>query len=124
MFGKAHNTPEPEISPAGPFDHWPTGQGFDYFYGFNQGETNQYYPTLYRDTRPVPQPKSPEQGYHFTADMTDEAIAWTHNVRAANPDKPWFAYFSTSGVHAPHHATEGMARQVHGQVRPRLGQAA
>ena len=102
MFGKAHNTPEPEISPAGPFHNWPTGQGFEYFYGFNQGETNQYYPTLYRDTRPVAQPKSPEAGYHFMADMTDEAIAWTHNVRAANPNKPWFNYFSTSGVHAPH----------------------
>jgi arylsulfatase A-like enzyme len=58
MFGKAHNTPETEISPAGPFDNWPTGQGFDYFYGFNQGETNQYFPTLYRGTTPVPQPKS------------------------------------------------------------------
>jgi arylsulfatase A-like enzyme len=102
MFGKAHNTPEPEISPAGPFHNWPTGQGFEYFYGFNQGETNQYYPTLYRNTTPVPQPKSLEQGYHFMADMTDEAIAWTSNVRAANPDKPWFNYFSTSGVHAPH----------------------
>ncbi|MFM8287354.1 MAG: arylsulfatase, partial [Planctomycetaceae bacterium] len=102
MFGKSHNTPEPEISPAGPFHNWPTGQGFEYFYGFNQGETNQFYPILYRDTRPVPQPKSPEQGYHFTADMTDEAIAWTRNVRAANPSKPWFNYFSTSGVHAPH----------------------
>ena len=102
MFGKAHNTPEPEISPAGPFHNWPTGQGFEYFYGFNQGETNQYYPTLYRNTNPVAQPKSPEAGYHFTADMTDEAIAWTRNVRAANPDKPWFNYFSTSGVHAPH----------------------
>jgi arylsulfatase len=102
MFGKAHNTPEPEISPAGPFHNWPTGQGFEYFYGFNQGETNQYYPTLYRNTNPVAQPKSPEQGYHFLADMTDEAIAWTNNVRAANPGKPWFNYFSTSGVHAPH----------------------
>jgi arylsulfatase A-like enzyme len=102
FFGKAHNTPEPEISPAGPFHNWPTGQGFDTFYGFNQGETNQYFPTLYRDTRPVPQPKSAEQGYSFMADMTDEAIAWTHNIRAANPEKPWFNYFSTSGVHAPH----------------------
>ena len=102
MFGKAHNTPEPEISPAGPFHNWPTGQGFEYFYGFNQGETNQYFPTLYRNTQPVTQPKSMQEGYHFTADMTDEAIAWTHNVRAANPDKPWFNYFSTSGVHAPH----------------------
>lgn len=102
FFGKAHNTPEPEISPAGPFHNWPTGQGFETFYGFNQGETNQFYPTLYRDTRPVGQPKSPEQGYNFSEDMTDEAIAWTHNIRAANRDKPWFAYFSTSGVHAPH----------------------
>lgn len=104
MFGKWHNTPEPDISPAGPFDRWPTGLGFDYFYGFNQGETHQYYPVIYRNTTWVPQPKSPEQGYHFTADMTDEAIAWTRNVRAANPGKPWFNYFSTSGVHAPHHA--------------------
>ena len=62
MFGKWHNTPEPDISPAGPFDRWPTGLGFDYFYGFNQGETHQYYPTLYRNTVPVPQPKSPEAG--------------------------------------------------------------
>ena len=106
MFGKAHNTPEPEISPAGPFHNWPTGQGFDYFYGFNQGETHQYYPTLYRNTTPVPQPKTPEQGYHFSADMTDEAIAWTRNVRSADPGKPWFVYFSTAGVHAPHHATK------------------
>jgi len=104
MFGKWHNTPEPDISPAGPFDRWPTGLGFDTFYGFNQGETDQYYPVIYRNTSWVPQPKTPEQGYHFTADMTDEAIAWTRNIRAADPDKPWFNYFSTSGVHAPHHA--------------------
>ena len=106
MFGKWHNTPEPDISPAGPFDRWPTGLGFDYFYGFNHGETHQYYPVIYRNTTWVPQPKTPEQGYHFTADMTDEAIAWTRNIRAADPDKPWFNYFSTSGVHAPHHATK------------------
>lgn len=104
MFGKWHNTPEMDISPAGPFDRWPTGLGFEYFYGFNQGETHQYYPTLYRNTVPVDQPKLPEQGYHFTEDMTDEAIAWTRNVRAANPEKPWFCYFSTGAVHAPHHA--------------------
>jgi arylsulfatase A-like enzyme len=104
MFGKAHNTPEPEISPAGPFDRWPTGQGFEYFYGFNQGETSQYYPVLYRNTTPVNAPKSPEQGYHFTVDMADQAIAWTSNTRAANPTKPWFCYFSTGAAHAPHHA--------------------
>jgi arylsulfatase len=104
MFGKAHNTPEPEISPAGPFDRWPTGQGFDYFYGFNQGETSQYYPVLYRNTTAVNAPRTPEQGYHFSADMTDEAVAWTRNTRAASPDKPWFVYYSAAGVHAPHHA--------------------
>jgi arylsulfatase len=106
MFGKWHNTPETEISPAGPFHNWPTGLGFDYFYGFNQGEAHQYYPTLYRGTTPAPQPKTPEQGYHFTIDMTDEAIAWTRNIRSADPAKPWFVYFSTSGVHAPHHVTQ------------------
>ena len=103
MFGKWHNTPEPDISPAGPFDRWPTGLGFEYFYGFNQGEAHQFYPTLYRDTNPVAPPKPPEEGYHLTEDLTDEAISRVNNVRAANPDKPWFAYFSTGAVHAPHH---------------------
>jgi arylsulfatase A-like enzyme len=103
MFGKAHNTPEMEISPAGPFNRWPTGQGFDYFYGFNQGETSQWYPVLYRNTASVPQPRSPEQGYHFTADMTDETIAWMRNTRAADKDKPWFVYYSAAAAHAPHH---------------------
>jgi len=103
MFGKWHNTPEMDIGPAGPFDRWPTGFGFDYFYGFNQGEAHQYYPTLYRNTVPVAPPQTPEQGYHFSVDMTNEAINWTHNVRAAG-DRPWFVYFSTGAVHAPHHA--------------------
>ena len=103
MFGKWHNTPEPEISPAGPFDRWPTGLGFDEFYGFNQGEAHHFYPTLYRNTVPVEPPSTPEQGYHLTEDLTDEAIAWTRNIDAADPDKPWFVYFSTGAVHAPHH---------------------
>ncbi|BAU65500.1 Sulfatase [Stanieria sp. NIES-3757] len=115
MFGKWHNTPEPAISPAGPFDRWPTGLGFDYFYGFNQGETNQYYPTLYRNTVPVDPPQTPEEGYHFTTDMTDEAIAWTRNVRAADPDKPWFVYFSTGAVHAPHHTPPEWREKFKGQ---------
>jgi arylsulfatase A-like enzyme len=103
MFGKAHNTPEMEISPAGPFNHWPTGQGFDYFYGFNQGETSQWFPVLYRNTTAVAQPRSPEQGYHFVADMTDETIAWIANTRAADKAKPWFVYYSSPAAHAPHH---------------------
>jgi arylsulfatase len=104
MFGKWHNSPEPDISPAGPFDRWPTGLGFDYFYGFNQGETHQYYPTLYRNTVMVKPPKTPEQGYHFTTDMTDETISWVNNINATDPEKPWFVYYSTGAVHAPHHA--------------------
>ena len=115
MFGKWHNTPEPDISPAGPFDRWPTGLGFDYFYGFNQGETHQYYPTLYRNTTWVPPPKTPEEGYHFTADMTDEAIAWISNTRAADRDKPWFCYFSTGAVHAPHHAPQEWRDEYKGE---------
>lgn len=102
QFGKNHQGDRDE--------HLPTMHGFD---GFNQGETNQYYPTIYRNTSWVPQPKTPEEGYHFTADMTDEAIAWTRNIRAAAPDKPWFNYFSTAGTHAPHHApTEWRAKYV------------
>jgi arylsulfatase A-like enzyme len=105
-IGKWHNTPATEISPAGPFDRWPTGStwGFEYFYGFMQGETPQYHPVLYRNTSPVSPPRTPEQGYHLTEDSADEAIAWINSVNATNPTKPWFLYFSTAGVHAPHHA--------------------
>ncbi len=104
-FGKWHNTPDNEISPAGPFDRWPTGRtwGFDYFYGFMNGETHQYYPVLYRNTTPVGQPQQPEEGYHVTNDLVDEAISWLNQVNATNPKKPWFLYFSTGAVHAPHH---------------------
>ena len=111
-FGKWHNTPATEISPAGPFDRWPTGStwGFEYFYGFNQGETHQYYPVLYRNTSPVSPPRTPEQGYHLTEDMADEAIAWINSVNATNPNKPWFLYFSTAGVHAPHHVPKAAYR--------------
>lgn len=104
IFGKWHNTPSNEISPAGPFDRWPTGStwGFEYFYGFMQGETNQYYPTLYQNTAPIPAPRTPEQGYHLTEDIADQAIGWTNSVNATSPKKPWFVYFSTGGIHAPH----------------------
>ena len=107
-IGKWHNTPSTEISPSGPFDRWPTGStwGFEYFYGFMQGETPQYTPVLYRNTSPVPPPRTPEQGYHLTADSADEAIGWINGVNATNPNKPWFLYFATGGVHSPHHAPQ------------------
>jgi arylsulfatase len=104
-FGKWHNTPDNEISPAGPFDRWPTGKtwGFEYFYGFMNGETHQYYPVLYRNTTPIAQPRSPEEGYHLTEDLVDQTIAWLEQVKATNPQKPWFVYFSTGAIHGPHH---------------------
>ena len=105
-FGKWHNTPATEVSAAGPFERWPTGStwGCDTFYGFMAGETDQYYPVLYRNTSPINPPRTPEQGYSFSEDMTDEAIAWINNVGATNPNKPWFVYLATPGVHEPHQA--------------------
>jgi arylsulfatase len=116
-FGKWHNTPDNEISPAGPFDRWPTGRtwGFEYFYGFMNGETHQYYPVLYRNTTPVAAPKTPEQGYHLTENLVDEAIGWVNQVEAANPQKPWFLYFSTGAIHAPHHAPRAYREKYKGR---------
>lgn len=115
MFGKWHNTPEPEISPAGPFDRWPTGLGFDYFYGFSQGETHQYYPVLYRNTTAVNPPGTPEKGYHFAKDMTDETISWINEVNSVRSERPWFIYYSTGAAHAPHHAPKAWREKFRGQ---------
>ncbi|MBW8711678.1 MAG: sulfatase-like hydrolase/transferase, partial [Mycobacterium sp.] len=85
------------------FDAWPTGSGFEYFYGFIGGETNQYYPALYEGTTPVEPQKTPEEGYHFTEDMTDKAIEWVRQQKSLMPDKPFFMYFAPGATHAPHH---------------------
>jgi arylsulfatase A-like enzyme len=107
QFGKCHEVPVWKTSPVGPFDLWPTGSGFDYFYGFIGGETNQYYPALYEGTTPVEPPSTPAQGYHLTDDMTDKAVAWFRRQRALQTDKPFFAYYAPGATHAPHHvATE------------------
>ena len=104
QFGKCHEVPVWEASPAGPFDAWPTGGGgFEYFYGFVGGETNQWYPTLYEGTTPIEVKKTPEEGYHFMEDMTDKAISWIGRQKALIPDKPFFAYFAPGACHAPHH---------------------
>ena len=104
QFGKCHEVPVWETSPLGPFDAWPTGGGgFEYFYGFIGGETNQYYPSIYEGTSAIEPPKTPEEGYHFTEDMTDKAIAWIHQQKALTPDKPFFVYFAPGATHAPHH---------------------
>jgi arylsulfatase A-like enzyme len=104
QFGKCHEVPVWETSPMGPFDAWPTGGGgFEYFYGFIGGETNQYYPAIYEGTTPVEPPANPEEGYHFTEDMTDRAIKWIRQQKALMGDKPFFAYFAPGATHAPHH---------------------
>lgn len=104
-YGKNHNTPDWEQTVAGPFDRWPTGLGFDYFFGFNSGETHQFYPTLFENTVSIEQDKSPEEGYHFTTDMTDRAIAQMKFSKSVAPNKPFFMYFAPGAMHAPHHVT-------------------
>jgi arylsulfatase A-like enzyme len=103
QFGKCHEVPVWQSSPMGPFDHWPTGSGFEKFYGFVGGETNQWYPALYDGVAPVEPPKSPEEGYHLTEDITDRAITWVQQQRSLMPDKPFFMYFAPGATHAPHH---------------------
>jgi arylsulfatase A-like enzyme len=104
QFGKCHEVPVWQTSPMGPFDSWPTGGGgFEHFYGFIGGETNQWYPALYRDTVPVEPDKTPEEGYHLTEDLTDHAIEWVHQQKSLMPDKPFFVYFAPGATHAPHH---------------------
>jgi arylsulfatase len=103
QFGKCHEVPPWETSPAGPFDNWPTGSGFEYFYGFVCAETNQYYPAIFEGTIRVEPDKTPEEGYHFTEDMTNKAINWVRQQKALMPDKPFFMYFAPGATHAPHH---------------------
>jgi arylsulfatase A-like enzyme len=103
QFGKCHEVPVWETSPLGPFDQWPTGGGgFEYFYGFLGGETNQFYPAIYEGTTPIEPDKSPAEGYHFTEDMTNKAIKWMRQQKALMPDKPFFMYFAPGACHAPH----------------------
>ena len=121
-FGKNHNTPDWETTVAGPFDRWPTGMGFDYFYGFNAGETHQYYPVIFENTVPVEPDKTPEEGYHFMTDMTDRAIARMKFSKSVAPNKPFFMYFAPGAMHAPHQVDRRVARAVQGQVRHGLGE--
>ena len=116
QFGKCHEVPVWETSPIGPFDSWPSGGGgFEYFYGFIGGETNQYYPALYEGTIPIEPEKTPEEGYHLTEDMTDKAIGWVQQQKAADGDKPFFVYFAPGATHAPHHVPEEWSAKYKGQ---------
>jgi arylsulfatase A-like enzyme len=115
QFGKCHEVPVWEASPVGPFDRWPTGSGFEYFYGFVAGETNQWYPSIHEGTKVVEPPKTPEEGYHFMEDMTDRAIAWVRQQRLLAGDKPFFMYFAPGATHAPHHVPKEWADKYKGK---------
>ncbi len=101
-FGKYHETPPWEVSVSGPFDRWPTGSGFDKFYGFIGGETNQWAPAIFDGVTRVEHDNSPT--YHFTTDMTNQAVKWVSAQHSLTPDKPFYVYFATGATHAPHHA--------------------
>ncbi|WP_024757520.1 arylsulfatase [Streptomyces exfoliatus] len=103
QFGKCHEVPVWQTSPAGPFGAWPTGSGFEHFYGFVGGETNQYEPALYEGTSPVDPPKTAAEGYHLTEDLTDRAVAWIRQQKTLMPGRPFFCYFAPGATHAPHH---------------------
>ena len=116
QFGKCHEIPVWQTSPMGPYDQWPSGGGgFEYFYGFIGGETNQYYPAIYEGTTPVEPDKTPEEGYHFTEDMTNKAIKWVRQQKALMPDKPFFMYFAPGACHAPHHVPKEWADKYKGK---------
>jgi arylsulfatase A-like enzyme len=115
QFGKCHEVPVWETSPMGPFNAWPTGSGFEYFYGFIGGETNQWYPAIYEGTTPVEPEKTPDEGYHFTEDMTSKAIKWMRQQKALMGDKPFFMYFAPGACHAPHHVPKQWADKYKGK---------
>jgi arylsulfatase A-like enzyme len=115
QFGKCHEVPVWETSPMGPYRQWPIGMGFEHFYGFIGGETNQWYPALYEGTTPVEPSRTPEEGYYLNDDLADHAIAWIRQQKALMPDKPFFAYFAPGATHAPHHVPKEWADRYKGR---------
>jgi arylsulfatase A-like enzyme len=115
-FGKMHETPRHEVTPIGPFDRWPTtGEGFEKFYGFLGGEINHWYPTLFDGTTPIQQPKLPEEGYHLSEDLVDQAIGWVKDVRSTSPDRPFFCYLPFGATHAPFHVRREWVEKYRGK---------
>jgi arylsulfatase len=112
-FGKYHETPPWEVSVSGPYDRWPTHSGFDKFYGFIGGETNQWAPAIFDGTIRVEPPHDPN--YHFTVDMTNQALGWMQAQHSLTPDKPFFVYFATGALHAPHHVPKEYIDRYHGK---------
>lgn len=114
-IGKWHLTPADQISAAGPYDRWPLGRGFERYYGFLGGDTHQYYPDLTYDNHRVEPPKTPEEGYHLTEDLADKAISFIADSKQVAPNKPFFMYFATGAMHAPHHVPKEWADQYKGK---------
>ncbi|MGI9556976.1 MAG: arylsulfatase, partial [Solirubrobacterales bacterium] len=114
-FGKMHQTPAWEVSTSGPFDRWPTGDGFEKFWGFVAGETNQWEPTLYEGTTPTEPRATPDEGYHITEEQVDQGIAWVRAQQAMTPDKPFFMYMSYGATHAPHHVPSEWIERYRGR---------
>jgi arylsulfatase A-like enzyme len=115
QFGKCHEVPVFEATPIGPFGHWPTGSGFEHFYGFIGGECNQYYPPLYDGTTPIEPQRPPEQGYHLMEDLADKAVGYIRQQKAIAPDKPFFVYFAPGATHAPHHVPKDWIAKYKGK---------
>jgi arylsulfatase A-like enzyme len=113
-LGKWHLVPAEHASQAGPYDRWPVGRGFERFYGFLGGETNQWYPDLVYDNHATAQPKSPEEGYHLSADLADHAIQFIGDAKVNAPEKPFFLYFAPGTAHAPHHVPKEWADRYQG----------
>ena len=110
-FGKDHNTPTYQASQAGPFDQWPTGMGFEYFYGFVGGDASQWEPNLFRNTTAI-QPFIGHPGWNLTTAMADDAIGWMNQLNDINPDMPFFLYYVPGGTHAPHHPTPEWTQKI------------
>ena len=114
-LGKNHNVPEEDIAPGGSRSEWPLQKGFDRFYGFLGGETNNWYPDLIEDNRFIDQPYGPEEGYHLSKDLANQAIQMIRDQKASNPSKPWFMWFCPGANHAPHHSPKEYADRYKGQ---------
>jgi arylsulfatase len=115
MVGKWHLCPTSEMNLAATRRNWPSGRGFERWYGFLGAETNQWYPDLVYDNHPVDQPRSPEEGYHLTEDLTDKALEFIKDAKAVAPDKPFFLYYAPGAAHAPHHAPKEWIEKFKGR---------
>ncbi len=115
MVGKWHLCPTDEMNLAAPRRNWPSGRGFERWYGFLGAETNQWYPDLVYDNHPVDQPRSPEEGYHLTDDITDKALEFIADAKAVVPEKPFFLYYAPGACHAPHHAPKEWVEKFKGR---------